>query len=61
MTVIEVRPHRRGWKVFEAPVSSLFLPEKSQAINYAENRARFRSGQIRILDSTGDVERSLFL
>ena len=57
MTLIEVKPHRRGWKVFEAPgVEPVFL-EKRQAINYAERRACFRSGEIRILDSTGNVER----
>jgi hypothetical protein len=57
MTLIEIRPHRRGWKVFEAPgVEPVFL-EKRQAINYAENRAWFRSGEIRILDSSGNVER----
>jgi hypothetical protein len=33
------------------------LPEKAQAINYAENRASFRSGEIRILDCAGEVER----
>jgi hypothetical protein len=39
MTVIEIRPYRNGWKVFEAPgVEPVFL-EKEQAINYAENRA----------------------
>jgi hypothetical protein len=32
MTVIEIRPHRRGWKVFEAPgVEPVFL-EKDQAM-----------------------------
>jgi hypothetical protein len=35
------------------------FPEKDQAINYAENRASFRSGEIRILDSTGNVERTI--
>jgi hypothetical protein len=40
MTVVEIRPHGRGWKVFEAPgVEPVFL-EKKQAINYAENRAQ---------------------
>ena len=29
------------------------FPEKDQAINYAQNRAWFRSGEIRIFDSTG--------
>ncbi len=33
------------------------FPEKRQAISYAENRAWFRSGEIRILDSTGNLER----
>jgi hypothetical protein len=33
------------------------FPEKDQAINYAQNRA----GEIRILVSTGNVERGLFL
>jgi hypothetical protein len=27
------------------------------AINYAQNRASFRSGEIRILDLTGNIER----
>jgi len=53
MTVIEIRAHRNGWKVFEAPgVESVFLTQE-QAINYAEDRASFRSGEIRILDSSG--------
>jgi hypothetical protein len=39
-----------AWKVFEAPGIEPAFPEKDQAINYAQNRARFRSGEIRILD-----------
>jgi len=31
--------------------------EKDQAIGYAETRARLRTGEIRIFDSTGKVER----
>jgi hypothetical protein len=57
MTLIEIRAHRNGWKVFEAPGVEPVFPEKDQAINYAENRASFRSGEIRIFDSSGDVER----
>jgi len=57
MTLIEIRPHRNAWKVFEAPGVEPVFPEKRQAINYAENRACFRSGEIRILDSSGNVER----
>jgi len=59
MTVIEIRPDRRGWKVFEATGVAPVFPEKAQAINYASNRASFRSGEIRVLDSTGNVERAI--
>ncbi len=55
-TIIEIRPHRSGWKVFEAPGVEPVFSEKDLAINYAQNRASFRSGDIRILDSTGNVE-----
>ena len=57
MTLIEIKPHRNGWKVFEAPGVEPVFPEKRQAINYAEGRAWFRSGEIRILDASGNVER----
>ena len=56
MTVIEIRPHRWGWKVFEAPGVEPVFPEKRQAINYAENRACFRLGEIHVLDSSGNIE-----
>jgi hypothetical protein len=59
MSVIEIRPHRWGWKVFEVPGVEPVFPEKRQAISYAENRACFRSGEIRILDSSGNVERTI--
>ncbi len=36
---------------------SIVFPEKRQAINYAENRGSFRPGEIRILDSSPNVER----
>ena len=59
MTLIEIRPHRWGWKVFEAPgVEPVFL-EKRQAIDYAETRACFRAGEIRVLDSSGNIERTI--
>ena len=59
MTVIEIKPHRNGWKVFEAPGVEPVFPTKNQAINYAENCAWFRSGEIRILDSTGNLEHTI--
>jgi hypothetical protein len=59
MTVIEIRPHSWGWKVFEAPGVEPVFPDKNQAIGYAETRACFRSGEIRILDSAGKLERAI--
>jgi|GraSoiStandDraft_39_1057311.scaffolds.fasta_scaffold89767_4 hypothetical protein len=59
MTVIEIRPYRNGWKVFEAPGVEPVFPSEVQAINYASNRASFRSGEIRVLDSNGNVTRTV--
>ena len=57
MTIIEIRPFRNGWKCFEAPgVEPVFLNQED-AIDYATGRACFRSGEIRVLDSSGAVER----
>ncbi len=57
MIVIEIRPHRWGWSVFEAPGVEPVFPKKDHAIDYAQGRACFRSGEIRIFDSRGNVER----
>jgi len=48
----------------ETPARTFFdhhvlFPKKEQAINYAQNRASFRSGEIRILNSSGNVERAI--
>ena len=56
-TIIEIKPHRNGGKVFEASDVEPVFPEKRQAISYAQRRACFRSGEVRILDSGGNVER----
>jgi hypothetical protein len=39
-----------GLESLEAPGVEPVFPEKGQAINYAETRVSFRSGEIRILD-----------
>jgi Uncharacterized protein conserved in bacteria (DUF2188) len=39
MTIIEVKPHRWGWEVFEAPGVQPVFPTKQDAIGYAETRA----------------------
>jgi hypothetical protein len=55
-----VRKAERTWlESFEAPGVEPVFPEKDQAINYSENRANFRPGEMRILDSTGNVERTI--
>ena len=56
-TIIEIRPHRWGWKVFEAPGVQPVFPQKDDAIDYTRGRACVRAGEIRILDSSGSVER----
>jgi hypothetical protein len=59
MTVIEVKPRKWGWCVFESPgVEPVFL-EKNQAIGYAETRAGLSKGEIRILDANENIERTI--
>jgi hypothetical protein len=59
MTVIEAKPRKWGWCVFESPGVEPVFPEKRQAIDYAETRACFRSGEIRVLDASGKLERTI--
>jgi hypothetical protein len=40
-------------------VLNLCSREKRQAIDYAETRACFRSGEIRVLDCSGNIERTI--
>jgi hypothetical protein len=57
VTIVEIRPFRNGWQVYDgAGVPPVFLSQ-DQAIDYAQGRACFRSGQIRVYGLSGDVER----
>jgi len=57
---IEIRRHQWGWPgAFLNAGPEACVSEKDHAIDYAQNRAYFRSGEIRILDSTGYVERAI--
>ena len=56
MTVIEIRPFRNGWKSYEGPGVEPVFGTKEEAISYAQVRACFRSGEIRIVDSSGRIE-----
>jgi hypothetical protein len=59
-TIIDIKPWRNGWNVLECPgVEPVFLV-KDQALSYAKGRASFRSGEIRILDSEGKLEETVF-
>jgi len=47
MVIIEIRPFRNGWQVYEAAgVQPVFLNQQD-AIDYATGRACIRSGEIR--------------
>ena len=58
-TIIEIRPYRGGWQCFEAPgVEPYWTGEsaKDDAIGYAEARAKFGRGEIRVLNKSGSIE-----
>lgn len=59
MTVIEITPHRCGWKAFETPGVEPVFPTKDDAISYAQARVRFRAGEIRVFDSRGNIEHTI--
>jgi hypothetical protein len=59
MTLLEIKRHRWVWKVFEAPGVEPVFGTKDQAIGYAETRACFRSGEIRVLDRNGSIVRAI--
>lgn len=59
MVIIEVKPYRFGWKVFEAPGVEPFFRAQDMAVRYAEARACSRDAEIRIMDESGKVERVL--
>jgi hypothetical protein len=40
MIVIEIRPHRWGWKVFEPPGVEPVFPRKDHAIDYVQRSAK---------------------
>jgi len=57
VTIIEIRPFRNGWQAFETPGVQPWFLNQQDAIDYATGRVCFRSGEIRVLDSSGNVER----
>ena len=55
-TIIEIRPHFGGWKVFEGNGIEPYFSEREQATHYAQSRAALRRGEIRILNASGEIE-----
>ena len=55
------RESAKSPNAFEALGVEPVFPEKDHAIDYAQSRACFRSGEISILDSTGNLERAIAL
>jgi hypothetical protein len=60
MTVIEIRPHRGGWKAFESLGVEPVFPKKDQAIDTRRARACFRSKEIRVFVSAVRILRRRF-
>jgi hypothetical protein len=58
MTLIEIKPHFGGWKVFESPGVEPAFREKRQAVDYAETRACAKS---RRRDAHGAIDLSRLL
>jgi hypothetical protein len=58
-TIIEIRSHFGGWKVFEAQGVEPYFSEREQAIHYASSRTALRRGEIRILSAHGEIEETI--
>jgi hypothetical protein len=50
---------RGGGKSLKPPGVEPVFPEKDHATDYAKSRACFRSGEIRVLDSSSKLERTI--
>jgi hypothetical protein len=58
-TIIEIRAHFGGWKVFEAQGIEPYFSDRQQALHYAESRTALRRGEIRILNDHGEIEETI--
>ena len=58
-TIIEIKPHFGGWKVFAEQGVEPYFSEREQAIHYAETRTRQRRGEIRILTEFGQIDETI--
>jgi hypothetical protein len=58
-TIIEIRPHFGGWKVFAEQGLEPYFSEREQAIHYASTRTALRRGEIRILSPYGEIDQTI--
>ena len=58
-TIIEIKSHFGGWKVFESQGVEPYFSEREQAIHYASTRTALRRGEIRILSAHGEIEETI--
>lgn len=58
-TIIEIKPHRGGWKVSEGSGVEPFYDDRRDALGYAQERTKGRRGEIRILNAAGKVEAAI--
>src|SRR4051812_43396496 len=59
LPLIEIRPYRGGWQCFEGDGVAPYFVEtdaKRAAMDYATQRMRGRTGEIRVTDSAGNAE-----
>lgn len=57
--IIEVRPRRGGWEVFEREGVAPRYHDRTHALDYARFRLRARNGEIRVRDTTGALETTI--
>ena len=60
--IIEIRPFKGGWQCYEGTgVGPYWIGDtaKQSATDYAEERAKFGRGEIRVLNVDGSLERAI--
>jgi hypothetical protein len=50
-TIISIKPHHGGWKVFETPGIEPYFSDWDQAIQHANGRAKMSACEMRIFDA----------
>jgi hypothetical protein len=58
-TIIEIREHFGGWKVFAEQGVEPYFSEREQALHYAQTRTALRRGEIRIVRAFGQIEETI--